>query len=306
MAAVLGRALGLETSSNRSRPVWPGIKSLAPAALTWFPFWLVVGLELVRAFGAALGLAEGLALWLVGTLFVALASGTVPSETASVMVIVPWRTRIYGIRKNNRGPLVAALAFGLVMGVVAGRVAGLVAGPAFGLAGILAAVLALALGDFLRAGTTSVSAEPPGRLAGREVSAVLTAARNTGLMGGLMGGLAGGLAVGLVAGLAYGLVRGLPAGLAYGLAYGLAFGLIYGLLGGLAPWLYHHWLRGRLARQGLFPRRLRDFLDWCASPGRGWLRVSDAYEFRHRELLEHLADTSGATTKAEAMPNAGG
>jgi len=36
-------------------------------------------------------------------------------------------------------------------------------------------------------------------------------------------------------------------------------------------------------------------LSGCFAPGeRGWLRISDAYEFRHRELLEHLAPTTSA------------
>jgi hypothetical protein len=38
------------------------------------------------------------------------------------------------------------------------------------------------------------------------------------------------------------------------------------------------------------PRRLPQFLAWCAHPRRSWLRVvSDSYEFRHRELLDHLS-----------------
>jgi hypothetical protein len=44
-----------------------------------------------------------------------------------------------------------------------------------------------------------------------------------------------------------------------------------------------------LAARGALPARLRAFLQWCTKDERAWLRLSDAYEFRHRELLEHLA-----------------
>jgi hypothetical protein len=75
-------------------------------------------------------------------------------------------------------------------------------------------------------------------------------------------------------------------GFALGAPVSLALGLVSCLTFGLAFWLYRHWVRHRLATQGLLPSRLKEFVDWCASFERGWLRVSDAYEFRHRELFE--------------------
>lgn len=44
-----------------------------------------------------------------------------------------------------------------------------------------------------------------------------------------------------------------------------------------------------VGRQGRLPKRLQPFLEWCALLERGWLPLSDAREFRHRELLDHLA-----------------
>jgi DNA-binding CsgD family transcriptional regulator len=58
---------------------------------------------------------------------------------------------------------------------------------------------------------------------------------------------------------------------------------------GLGGWMYHHLLRRRLASSGLLPGDLPEFLSFCAGPRRGWLRTTNAYEFRHRELLDHLA-----------------
>jgi hypothetical protein len=57
--------------------------------------------------------------------------------------------------------------------------------------------------------------------------------------------------------------------------------------------LYFNFLRRRLARRGQIPSDLSGFLDWCAAPERGWLRITDVYEFRHRELQEHLARAAG-------------
>ncbi|MEA2520993.1 MAG: hypothetical protein QOI81_639, partial [Actinomycetota bacterium] len=50
--------------------------------------------------------------------------------------------------------------------------------------------------------------------------------------------------------------------------------------------------RWRLSRAGILPFRLVTFLEWCALPERSWLRVTDAYEFRHRDLLDHLIATT--------------
>ncbi|MCA1680821.1 MAG: hypothetical protein LC777_18680 [Actinobacteria bacterium] len=102
-------------------------------------------------------------------------------------------------------------------------------------------------------------------------------------------GLSVGLVFGLLAGLFLGLNAGLIVGLVYGLVYVLLVGLVAGLISGLDAWLYHYWLRWRLAARDVLPPELPAFLKWCAEDERGWLRISDAYEFRHRELLEHLA-----------------
>jgi hypothetical protein len=59
---------------------------------------------------------------------------------------------------------------------------------------------------------------------------------------------------------------------------------------GIRPVLYHWWLRRRLTAEDKLPAELRRFLDWAAKPPREWLRVADGYEFRHRELLDHLAN----------------
>lgn len=63
---------------------------------------------------------------------------------------------------------------------------------------------------------------------------------------------------------------------------------------GLAGWAYHYWVRWNLSRRNLLPFRLFAFLDWCCEVG--WLRVGEAYEFRHRELLEYIApqETTGS------------
>lgn len=65
--------------------------------------------------------------------------------------------------------------------------------------------------------------------------------------------------------------------------------LVVGLVVGLDAWLYHHWLTLRLYRRSELPRKLSDFLVWCAEPSRGWIRITHAYEFRHRGLLDYLA-----------------
>ena len=56
----------------------------------------------------------------------------------------------------------------------------------------------------------------------------------------------------------------------------------------LTTWLHEKWIHRRLARRGLLPKDVHGFLRWCAAPEQGLLRVSDAYDFRHREFHEYL------------------
>jgi hypothetical protein len=144
---------------------------------------------------------------------------------------------------------------------------------------ITATVYAVILGviGFVFASSSSRSSSPPAALTARAPGAILAAAGYRWL---LMA--AGGAVIGAVLGRSTG-------GWVAAIIVGLLAATLCGMLGGLGTWLYHYHLRWLLARKGLLPRRLPGFLDWCAEPKRSWLRVTDGYEFRHRELLDHLA-----------------
>jgi len=210
------------------------------------------------------------------------------------------------------------------MGAAGGLGVGVLGGVLFG--------TSWALADTLRAGTLAIEAGPPRRFAGKRHDAILRAGRNHGLFVGLVGGVFYGVGGGLLsaatngpavaAAVAVGLVLtgvlfherllGIAAAIAGGLTVGrvdpLVFGVVAffgasimaGLRGGLGPWACHYWIRWRLARRGLAPRKLPQFLLWCAAPERGWLRVSDAFEFRHRELLDYLAPDAQTPPLASA------
>jgi hypothetical protein len=224
----------------------------------------------------------GLALGLLVALSVHRAIGT---PQPSVRAPLGWRKRLR--TATTPKSLLSSLGTGLVGGLVGVLVFGLALGLAAGLVG--------GLTDFLLrllAGQV-ITAEPPRRFAYTRPDAVLTASRSNGLLVWLAGVLVFGLAFGLV----YGLSAGLVSGLVTGLLGGLLIGLICALLSGLDAWSYHHWLRRRLTAQCLLPAHLPVFLEWCAEDARGWLRISDAYEFRHGELLEHLAPATPPTNR---------
>jgi hypothetical protein len=124
----------------------------------------------------------------------------------------------------------------------------------------------------------------PGPLGG------VTPVRNNGLVGAAVVGAS----VGAVAGLALVLINEDPTSAATGGALiGASVGLIAGLELGLDFWLFYHWFRYRYWLDGLLPRKLPQFLDWCTQPERQWLReFAGAYEFRHLEFLRHLGRTS--------------
>jgi hypothetical protein len=169
---------------------------------------------------------------------------------------------------------------------------GLAVDPAVGLVVGLAVALAWVVQDVTTSETQVVNAEPPRQFVHGSPDAVITASRSTGLTSGLAWGLASGLTVGLTVALTYaqrlGASGGLIAGMVFGLVTALATALIMGLRIGLDAWLYHYCLRWRLHARGSLPLHLPAFLEWCACVEQGWLRIADAYEFRHRELLEHL------------------
>jgi hypothetical protein len=101
--------------------------------------------------------------------------------------------------------------------------------------------------------------------------------------------------------LAFALAGGLAFGLAVGLAGGLTGGLTAGLTAGLAGLRYVAFLlcTRRWNRRPL-PWRLGRFLDWCYDAG--LIRVAGiAYQFRHQELQNYLADQDRARPRARSQ-----
>jgi hypothetical protein len=102
--------------------------------------------------------------------------------------------------------------------------------------------------------------------------------------------LTAGLAVGLPFGLTIGLAAGLEFGLAFGLTIGLTVGPTFGLTCGEIGVRYVVLLlctRGWFGTPAL-PWRLGRFLHWCYHAGLV-RQAGIGYQFRHRELQDHLA-----------------
>jgi hypothetical protein len=238
------------------------------------------------------GLFSGLFLGLFSGLFSGLFLGLLfglyfglpwyQADAPSTQKSVGWRVRVRNAA--NRTKLIHALFFGLFFGLISVLISGLILGLIAGSAILLLFIVE----DIVDEGTEVVEAEPPARFARKRPDAVLVASRNSGLLSWLASVLSIALIFGLLVALFFGLF-GLVVGLFLGLVFGLLIGLVNGLDSGLDAWLYHYWLRWRLYTRGLLPRRLPQFLSWCAQPSRGWLRITNAYEFRHRALLDHLA-----------------
>lgn len=260
-----------------------------------------VGVPLALAMEQISGVGVGLVFGLLGGLGGALTSRTAPSYTRRV----GWRARLrhaieLGRAKRVNAPL--GLAVGLF--VLSGAYAALAGGShgttiaflatllAASLGGGLGVVLVVAVLVVLSAGAETVTATPPERFAHKRPDAVLVASRNSGLTRGLTVGLGCGLVTGLLfaAGRMLAVGSGAPSAALFALLfYGTIAAIGYGLSGGLSAWVHHYVLRWRLSARGRLPRRLPTFLEWCAEPARGWMRITEAYEFRHRELLDHLA-----------------
>lgn len=213
-------------------------------------------------------------------------------------------------RRDRVVPLYAAALYGVLFGVIGvlgfleeegdqiEPPRGLLVGVAGGvLLGLLGGSLLL-LWRSLRAGVQAMrasgrlvlAAEPiPRQLPGPStvMDQSLKLGRRTGLRGLVIGSwpalIFGGGAV-IVEGVTVGLLVTLSCIVGFGGA-----GFVIAWMSSGNAWFYHQWLRRDLARQGSLPRELDAFLAWSADPGRSWLRISDAYEFRHRHLQEYLA-----------------
>ena len=107
-------------------------------------------------------------------------------------------------------------------------------------------------------------------------------------------GVAFGLTGGVAAVLVFVMRRDVPASLACALVGGVAFGLAFGAIA---------WCRAMIglavaAARGLLPLRLWTFLDWACEAR--LLRVNGAtYQFRHRELQDHLTASGSRAADRE-------
>lgn len=204
---------------------------------------------------------------------------------------------------------ISGITFGLVFGSIVGWSSGLIVGTLFGV-------------SFMRFWETCGSSLERGRLTaeparwfrnnavGLYFTMTIVSSTAAAVLVGLFAEIVIGLLVGaiteflasLIVGAPFGTIVGASAGIVLGMAVGayvtllftasFPLGAITGILGSLAEVtlrVYSRWLRFDLARKGLLPRRLPEFLVWCAAPERGWLRELDGYEFRHRDLLDYLA-----------------
>ena len=107
---------------------------------------------------------------------------------------------------------------------------------------------------------------------------------------GLRWGIAGALVTALVGGFCGLAASGLRLAALVAFAGALLGGVTALMSGGLDAWLYHRWLQRHMAEVGLTPRKIDDFLLWCAMPERQWIRrAGGSFQFRHRELQDHLS-----------------
>ncbi|OLT13320.1 hypothetical protein BJF79_20850 [Actinomadura sp. CNU-125] len=261
----------------------------------------------------AIGLVAGPALGLATVLADALTGGLVP---LLMEAFEDWRTDgfadMFPEFASRLAPVLADFADGLMFGLTVA------------LTGGLAVALTVALTVGLDPSDTSARTDSRD-LIRQDLTRWLTGGLMFGLTFGLMFGLAGGLAddglmfgltFGLTFGLAGGLTSGLTDGLAYGLAGGLTFGLTfgltydgltdglaYGLAGGAIIWAFSgftvrpaglasaRYLMLLICMKRRLPLRLGRFLNWCYTDA-GLIRTAGiAYQFRHRELQNHLIST---------------
>lgn len=239
---------------------------------------------------------NSLLIWLITGVFgVALFLNYRSRRDEPLQIPVRHRTRPLNYLKAIPGSILFGLMFGLlwsaavfpivfVLDLVAQAIYGLpldyswAAHMAFTLLGASSVPMA-AIGIAMRLDeeeTLAVAEEPPQHLLGRGPGAVIRSALVHGVFAIIIGGSL------LIA--VYLFLYHRP----HFLPWLALTAFLYAWINGFEAWAYYHWTRWRLARKGLLPLRLRPFLDWAAADT-GILRASDSYEFRHRELLDYLA-----------------
>ncbi|MEU3768647.1 hypothetical protein AB0E55_26620 [Amycolatopsis keratiniphila] len=288
--AILARYLHNNAATGR---VFDGVP-LSGTDLVLHQLWPLVGIHRVRG----IVLAATALIWLIATPILLIHNGTGLSTGQIAGFAVPgigffgwtcliWNTvglppnrihtRQLRTQKGRR-----TLAISLVSGLIAGLVGGLELELQVRLAVGLAAGITFGLGfwiwlsnerkDRQEHDAASITWDP------REII-------KHDLVAGLVIGLSIGLSVGLVAGLTYGL--------AVALTWGLAVALTFGEVG-------VRYLALLLCTRGWFgtpelPWRLGRFLHWCYHAG--LIRQAGiGYQFRHRELQNHLANKPATST----------
>ncbi|MGW0554417.1 NACHT domain-containing protein [Streptomyces sp. NPDC002926] len=288
--AVLARYLN-ENAGNPSRPQRSVAgRILSNTDLVLHELWPLANARVVRLIDYALttALAAAVTVMLLGQFDTAgsvqlLGSGVVLALGTVVIGSRTWphpqrlnphrlRTRA-GRRRFARlvvGGVVGGIATGVVIALITaftdGPIRGIRDGLKFGPAMGLALGLFEAFRNELIASGDQPSTDPCDVLRGDLVTLITY-----------------GVGAGLVTELAVALNNGTWLGLAYGLAYGLILGLMTGA--GRATLRYFAFL---LCSHGHLPWRLGRFLNSCYQLG--ILRVAGtAWQFRHRELQDHLA-----------------
>jgi NACHT domain/TIR domain len=124
-----------------------------------------------------------------------------------------------------------------------------------------------------------------------------------GLISGLSIGLLVGLSVGLFFWQIYGPSTGLLAASYGGLIFGFSFGLPFWLFFGVSPVAEHFLLRIWFWRAGVFPFRIKTFLE-DARARHLLQRVGGSYGFVHRLLQNYFSDQESSTTPiANTVPS---
>jgi hypothetical protein len=275
--------------------LWPLAGSRKPRAVTvamLAAFWLIATPALLLIFGVGFSGRQvlGASVVAAGAIIAAQSiwANVWPEPNRADLNLLLTQT---GRRKVAR-QFAVGVAIGVAVGVAVGGAAGFAGGFGSGVAG--GAALGAALGAaFLGVVGLVLGVEAPGQIGVTDPRGIVRNNLTVAVALGVASGVAGGVALGVASGVAGGVVGGVALGVAGwvvgGVAAGLAAGLTGGLVGGLAGFRYIALLLCTRKRTTQWlPWRLGTFLDWCYTVGLT-RKAGIAYQFRHRELQDYLA-----------------